>query len=142
MKIHGRPQFEAFTAAELAERKVVGPLFRLLVDFRIEVDGLGEIVIPAGFETDWASIPGFARAYLSGDDPRILVPSLAHDWLYNQAGCFNVLEKPLDRQQCDDVLRRLMVFCGASNPRAYTVYLAVRAGGGSHWPKNHGVLAA
>jgi hypothetical protein len=138
---HGRPQFEALTAAELAERKVLGPLFRLLVDFRVTLDEF-DFTIPAGFETDWASIPPLARFYLDGDDPRILIPALVHDWLYSLNGVYDPYEWTLNRQQCDDVLRRLMIFCGASEIRARIVYLAVRIGGGSYWTIKSLPLAA
>lgn len=135
MIISFRPKFEALTAAELTARRIDGPLFILLEDFRVLVDGLGEVVIPAGFETDWASIPALVRAYLDGDDPRILIPSLVHDFLYARRGWWDAFKPFLTRQECDDVLRRLMIDCGASALRARVVYLAVRAGGASHWPE-------
>lgn len=133
MNICGRPKFDALTAAELAARGLGGPLFRLVLPFTVEVDGYGAVLVPAGFETDWASIPPLARAYMDGDDPRILIPSLIHDFLYSRQGVIDPEEATLTRQECDDVLRRLMIFCGASSFRAYTIYAAVRIGGASHW---------
>lgn len=133
MKIYGRPKFEALTAAELAQRGVSGPLFVLLEEYHVDVDGVGRVSIPPGFETDWASIPPMCRAYLDDDDPRILVPSLIHDYLYSTQGEVTILAPRLTREESDDVLRRLMIFCGASAARALTVYLAVRIGGASYW---------
>ncbi len=133
MRIFGRPKFEALTAEELAARGIDGPRFVLLEEFRVWVDNVGMVLVAPGFETDWASVPPMCRAYLDDDDPRILVPSLIHDWLYAASGEVTLLAQKLTREECDDVLRRLMIHCGSSRARALTVYLAVRIGGASHW---------
>lgn len=134
MIFHGRPKVSVWTAEELAAAKIKGPRFTVLEDYRVsEIPLIGDVIVPQGFDTDWASIPAFARWWMSGDDPRILVPSLVHDWLYFRSGSFDAYERSLTRQEVDELLRTMMLFCGSSPSRAWTVYQSVRVGGASHW---------
>lgn len=130
---HGRPQFDAWTASELRAAGADGPRFTVTEPFRIDVEGLGAVVVPRGTVTDWASIPAWARAYLADDDARILCPSLLHDFGYEKRGLLREDLPPLTRAGVDDLLRRGMLACFASAARARTVYLAVRLGGGARW---------
>lgn len=90
------------------------------------------IVVPASFVTDFASVPRATKAYLDGDAPQILYPSVIHDWLYRMGGslpdglCYT-------RQEADAVLREAMLACGARWTQAAVVYAAVRVGGVFHW---------
>ncbi len=57
--------------------------FRVYLPFSYDVGFLGSgdtITVPAGFDTDLASIPWYARAFIpiSG---RMAKPALLHDWL-------------------------------------------------------------
>lgn len=129
----GRPKFDALLPVELKKAGLDRATFTILEDFVVFVDDdPGEIVIPAGLRTDWASIPRFGRIYLSGDDPEILIPSLVHDYLYSVKGQLPD-GRVFTRQEADDILRRLMLACGANVVRARIVYMAVRLGGGFHW---------
>jgi len=40
------------------------------------------IEVPAGFVTDYASIPKYLRWYINSDDPKIMGPAFIHDFLY------------------------------------------------------------
>jgi len=89
----------------------------------------GVIVVPAGFVTDFASIPRAAWSLLDPEDPVILFASVVHDYLYS-AG-----ESAGTREQADAVLIEAMAVCGASAWQRQIVYHAVRWFGASHWSK-------
>lgn len=64
------------------------------------------VTIPAGYVSDGASVPRFFWRLLSPPiDPITIAPSIAHDWLYD-----NATRLGLDRADCDswycDALRR------------------------------------
>jgi hypothetical protein len=85
----------------------------------------GAAVIPAGFETDFGSIPAFLRGFVDDDDPKALCPFLRHDKRY--------ADGIGDREQWDDELRDGMIVCGSSRLKAALVHRAVRLFGGSHF---------
>ncbi len=87
--------------------------------------------MPAGFETDFASVPYFARWYVDVVDPDILFPAIIHDYLYQIRGELPGLK--LSRKQCDEVLRDAMTAIKAPNVKTFTVFKAVRFGGGFAW---------
>lgn len=100
-------------------------------DFAYNSKAFGPITVPAGSETDFASIPGFLESYLSAEDPVICWPSIIHDYLYNLSGRLPL--RNLTRAEADAVLREAMLACGARRTQAWVVHRAVRIGGGSHW---------
>jgi len=55
-------------------------LWRVAEDVRVQI-GCGAFTIPAGFHTDFASVPRFLQPLLCEHAIRSL-PSVAHDWLY------------------------------------------------------------
>jgi hypothetical protein len=88
--------------------------------------GTGDrVTVPAGFTTDGASIPGFAR-WLTGwepwDEPQRL-PAIVHDWLYTQSG--------VSRHRADLAFRSLLHIEGAGRFKTEIMYVAVVIGG---WP--------
>ena len=107
-------------------------LYRLLEDFVIDSNIVGRFAVPAGFITDFASIPRVAFAYIDPEDPCILCPSVGHDYGYSLLG---VLPdgRAFTRAQWDDVLVELMAISGARIDQRKVVYFAVRVGGASHW---------
>ena len=85
------------------------------------------IDVPAGFETDLASVPTFARLLFSPDGPWAQ-PAVLHDWLYREAA--------VPRSICDLIMFESMLLppqVGPAVPRwhARTIYHATRIGGGS-----------
>ncbi len=92
----------------------------------------GPITAPEGMDTDLASIPRFAFAYIAPDDPAIEYASVIHDYLYSVCGKLPN-GKILTREGCDEVLREAMKASGARWDQCALVYRAVRLGGGSHW---------
>ncbi len=107
--------------------------FRLERAFSYEVGTKGSgrrITVPAGFETDFASVPvGF----------RWLVPlvgrhgkaAVLHDWLYASG----YLPR---RRMADAVFFEAMGVLGVRPWRKWLVWLAVRVFGGRHWRKLRG----
>lgn len=93
---------------------------------------LGEITVPIGTVTDFASIPRAALWYVDDDDPCILYPSVIHDELYTLGGRL-ADGRIYTRAQADAVLREGMLACGARADQATLVFGAVRMFGGSHW---------
>lgn len=84
-------------------------------------------MIPAGFTTDFASIPGFFRRYLDDDSPVILYPALRHDHRYATGA--------LSRKDADTELIEGMEVCGARWDQRQAVRTAVRLFGGRHYRK-------
>lgn len=58
-------------------------IFRLLEPFEYEDKVLGKIVVPAGFETDFCSIPAIARAFFPVSGKAAPAGTL-HDWLLRE----------------------------------------------------------
>jgi hypothetical protein len=81
--------------------------------------------VPAGFETDFASVPRLAIAFaLCGDSAH--AASAVHDALYTYHW--------VDRATADAVLREAALVSGVPSWRASLLYYGVRiGGGGSHW---------
>jgi len=90
--------------------------------------GLTEVVefeVPAGFQTDLASIPRGFRSII----PQIgkhLQPAIAHDFCY--AGNTN-----LTKEEADLLFLEGMKSTGVWWLRRRVMYLAVRVGGKGHW---------
>jgi len=118
-----RPRYEALKPHELPDPKV--QLHRFIEEFHYHSPAFGQVTIPVGFTTDFASIPGLVKWWLDDDDSRILCPSLVHDRRYD--------EKTGTRLSADIELMFNMIVCGARPTMAFAVFLSVRIGGGSHW---------
>lgn len=127
-----RLHLRALSPVELAELGSKRQLYELEGPFRFASKTFGDVVVPAGFKTDFASIPRPVYSYISPEDPVILFASVIHDHLYTVKGKISETVE-LNRQQSDAVLREAMLVCGARPTQAWVVYNAVRLGGGSHW---------
>lgn len=117
-----RPRFEAVLPHEL---RGGAQLYVFTEDWHYHSPTHGHGVIPAGFTTDFASIPGFFRRYMDDDDPRILLPALRHDHRYTK--------QDIPRAEADAELEEGMAACGARWDQRKAVRLAVRLFGGKHW---------
>jgi len=84
------------------------------------------LVIPAGFQTDLASIP---QALWSVLPPmgKYDAAAVVHDYLYQLA------PRQVTRAQADGVLRDAMAELGVSAWQRWAIYLGVRAGGWKVW---------
>jgi len=101
-----------------------GHEWRLVQGFRYDTDlvPLGAVYVPAGFETDFASIP---RPLWN-----ILPPTgaygkaaVVHDWCYRKSG--------ISRELADKILLEAMETLGVSWLTRHLIYRAVRVFGGS-----------
>ena len=128
-------QRNTFLTPLVVEVMPLGKRFKLHYDFTYRwrfMDGgfQCEFVcrVPADFETDFASIPRFAR---------ILIPKLGkynkaavvHDFIY-QSDSIN-----LTRSQADRCFLRGMADLGVPRWKRYVMYWAVRLGGWMAWQK-------
>jgi hypothetical protein len=86
-----------------------------------------QITVPAGFVTDFASIPLIFRGVLSptGQPGRA---AIVHDYLYWDQSC--------TRPQADRILLLAMIESRVSLVTRQAVYRAVRLGGGTGWESN------
>lgn len=108
--------------------------YQLTGDFVYWSAKYGQIVVPTGLITDFASIPKILWNIIDPDDPRICFPSVVHDYLYSRKGDLGLGSRmTFNRQQADEVLQEGMQVCGAGKALALSVYYAVRIGGSSHW---------
>ena len=90
-----------------------------------------KITVPAGFTFDLASIPWFARWFVSNDDYRVRRPAALHDYLYAWRGC--TAGRILTRYQCDKLFFNALVSEGMSIYKSFLMFLAVRVGGWYAW---------
>ncbi len=59
---------------------------RLVNEWKVYIDGNKDkyIIVPAGSETNFATIPWFLRWALSQTDPVLVLPAIAHDYLVKE----------------------------------------------------------
>lgn len=84
------------------------------------------LIVPAGFTTDFASVPRWPLIFwLAGDTAR--QAAVLHDYLYTT--------QPYPRKDCDRLFLEAMKSTGIPAWRCYPMYLAVRAGGIFYWKR-------
>lgn len=100
------------------------PTFVLYKDVTFYTDIL-TVTVPAGFSTDFGSVPKYARWLVSGIglyDPAYVL----HDYLYTTGNI-------VSRYEADKLLRRYIIDLGGPKWEANVVFAACRLGGSSHW---------
>jgi hypothetical protein len=113
----------------LVVERIDGNRWKLDRHFVCMVDG-AIYSVPAGFITDFASVPRLPLAYyLTGG--RGVKAATLHDFLYET--------KALPRDDADLALRAALVAEGEPDEFAQLMYLGVRAGGASHYDKQEQV---
>jgi hypothetical protein len=91
----------------------------------------GDITVPAGFRTDFDSVPRLPLAYWLTKG-RTLRGAVIHDWLYS---CQQIDSKPISRAKADSVFLQAMSDEGAG-PTRYAIWLGVRIGGLGIWRRH------
>lgn len=87
----------------------------------------GNGIIPAGFETDFGSVPPYLRSVVDDNDPHANCPFVRHDKRYHDGIG--------ERAVWDDELYEGCVACGMPKWKAWLVRQAVRVGGSSRYKK-------
>ncbi|MDD4888290.1 MAG: DUF1353 domain-containing protein [Phycisphaerae bacterium] len=106
------------------------PWHRLLTPVTLEWQINGEswrIVVPAGFETDYATTPR-ALWWLVPPNGPWLVPAIGHDWLYRRGR--------ISRFFADAAFRDAMAAEGVAPWQRVLMYYAVRLCGGRHYRRS------
>ena len=101
-----------------------GHKFQLVRDWHLEINGK-EVIVPAGFWTDFASIPKCFRSLISPLDEH-LKAAILHDWLYYESKLFG---KKISIKAADDIFLTAMRMCGTGWIKRHTMYAGVRTGG-------------
>ena len=86
------------------------------------------LTVPAGFESDGASVPRFFwRLVFPPSDERAKFAAYVHDWIYRT--------RPAGwtRPMADDAFRDLLILGGVPAWRARLAFWGVRLGGASAW---------
>lgn len=86
------------------------------------------IVVPAGFVTDFGSVPRLLEWAVSGEDSHLLPGSIVHDYLYRQAGRLPD-GTVVSRIDADRLLIEAMAARGAGWAKRNAVWTAIRLGG-------------
>lgn len=84
----------------------------------------GTFTVPAGFRTNFASVPQLVENIIPRTG-RISLPSLFHDWLYTA--------KLTKRRHADGIFRRMMRERGIGVVKRWLVYLILRVFGFAAW---------
>ena len=87
--------------------------------------------VPAGFITDFASVPRIPLIFDMFGDRADLAATL-HDWLYTADPTTKLHPVP-DRLTADNLLREACLAQGVDKFVADALYEGVRVGGASHW---------
>lgn len=115
------------------------------VQYHVHADDSPEvIVVPAGFVTDFASIPWGLWNLFPPLGPWAR-PAIVHDFLYETSGtglwegqrCIT-RETDYNRSDADSIFREALAVVGVPGWRRTLMYRAVRLGGGSGWKKRGG----
>lgn len=101
----------------------------LLDDLYYQDDERGAIIVPKGFQTDFASIRSLHNLVLFVFYALVAgygnYAAVVHDWLYSTT--------PFNRLQCDAVLYRALRAEGIARWRARLFWLGVRLGGSKRY---------
>lgn len=89
--------------------------------------GADSILIPAGFVSDFASIPSQVQGFISKLGPH-LCPAIVHDYLYWEQAC--------TRAEADAIFSKMMAELGTSWVTRKALYWGVALFGGRGWDKN------
>jgi len=85
-----------------------------------------KITVPLGFETDFASVPAFAKCYIDDNDFKIRSPAVMHDFLYTAQTRYLCT-----RIKADTLFREALIEQGMRKSKAWFIYYLLRWFGGS-----------
>lgn len=94
--------------------------------YRSDIAGVGDMRVPIGFRTDYASVPRIPLFYMVDGDTAHEA-AVVHDYLY-YIGMF-------PRDVADAVFREACIVSGEGSFRAWRMFVGVRVGGWKAWNK-------
>jgi hypothetical protein len=111
---------------KLVVEVIDGEIFSVSQDFSFyrEKDKDEIYIVPAGFKSNFASVPRILQLLFSKRDV-YSAASVLHDYLYTS--------KEISREKADLILKEGMLVLGSSKTSAYLFWLAVRLFGRSAW---------
>lgn len=126
-------------------RKLEGFNWQLRQDFVFISPTWGGLVVPRGFITDLASVPWFARWYVSRDGDH-LKAAVIHDYAYAMDSLLAPIEagqwSRIDRRAADRLFLEAMEVRGVRPAKRRVIYAAVRFGGGSSYRSRPSVVGS
>ena len=112
---------------EIHKETAQGDIITLLEDLTVQFNGK-TLTVPAGFQSDGASVPQFLWDSVSPQiDPRTLRGALVHDYIYRNA------PDQWTRKEADDLFYEFIREDGLSWWSAQKAYWGVRLFGTSAW---------
>jgi hypothetical protein len=128
-------QHEVMFFDEFCIKPKTGFIYKTCKNVEVQVDDMS-ITIPAGFETDLASIPRWYWSILSPNNAMLVAPAILHDYLYS-------CDYGLSRDHIDDIFYEALIANSVPYRTAQSMYAAVRIFGGVHFhPKVKCTVAA
>lgn len=107
-------------------------VWELLEPMLFESEQFGDVVIPAMFRTNYASVPRMPLIFLLAGD-RAHKEAALHDWIYTT--------RTMPREDADALfLEALLLNPLISRPLAYAMHRAVRWFGSSSWTDETNIL--
>jgi hypothetical protein len=112
---------------EVFQETEKGDIIRLQADMVYSWNGK-VVIVPAGFESDGASVPRFLWSSVSPQiDPRTLAAAIAHDYIYRNH------PEGWTREMADDMFYDICRSDGLSWWSSQKAYWGIRLFGGSAW---------
>ena len=95
------------------------------------------ITVPAGYITDFASVPRIFWSIFPPYDPYYGAPAIIHDFGYSTKGTFLKEGQHKTRKEVDDLFLEAMQVQETPNWKSATMYLSVRVAGWYVWNRKH-----
>lgn len=116
-------------------RQISGSVWYLLAPLSFVRESGETITAPAGFLTDFASVPEWAWSLGFPPSGEYDAAAVIHDYLYT-VHCVGPVA--ISKDDADEIFYEAMLALGVSRWRAYVMFKAVQWFGASAWNKNSG----
>ena len=101
--------------------------------YRSDLDGVGELVVPSGFVTDFESAPRWLPLAFTLAYDRATAAAVLHDWLYRTRPVVGLPPHTIPRREADALFREAMAASRVARWRRGLLWAAVRVGGWAAW---------